>query len=229
MSEPVFCLDDGIGCIELNQHVGDDAVVVHSAQVSFAREKNEIDHDRLVGLINFMMKNHHGSVFEHCSATFLVKAPIFVVREWHRHRTQSYNEWSGRYSVLEPEFYIPNYIRQQTGKPGAYTFEEVTDSMTRTMTRDIIRNTSEHAYGMYEGLLASGIAKEQARVILPVNIYTKFYATANLRNWLKFLELRNSKHAMYEIRQYAKAIEEILFDLYPVTVGAWIGNGRVAP
>ena len=228
MSEPVFCLDDGIGCIELNQHVGDDAVVVHSAQVSFAREKNEIDHDRLVGLINFMMKNHHGSVFEHCSATFLVKAPIFVVREWHRHRTQSYNEWSGRYSVLEPEFYIPSYIRTQVGKPGAYTFEATGDEEA-AFVRSILELGGEHSYAVYQFLLNRGVAKEQARLVLPVNIYTKFYATANLRNWLKFLELRNSEHAMYEIRQYAKAIEEILFDLYPVTVGAWIGNGRIAP
>jgi thymidylate synthase (FAD) len=227
-TQPLICLDDGIGCIELQQWMGSDEMVLHAARVSFAAEKEQADAERMAGLIRFMMDNKHGSVFEHNAVTFLVKAPLFVIREWHRHRTQSYNEWSGRYSKLEPEFYIPTNIRHQVGKPGAYTFDNIDNPVMTAHTREVMWQQGRTAYRHYENMLEAGVAKEQARIILPVNTYSKFYATANLRNWMKFLELRNSKHAMYEIRQYAEAIEESLHVLFPVTMAAFRRTG-VAP
>lgn len=218
------------GKLELVQFMGSDAMVVHAARVSFGADRDEVMSDeRLAGMIRFMMTNKHGSVFEHCVATFYVKAPLMVFREWHRHRTGSYNEESARYSVLKPEFYIPDFIRTQVGKPGAYTFEALEDERDRDVVRSTIENHSLAAYAEYEGMLASGVAKEQARLVLPVNIYSSMYATANLRNWFKFLELRTSEHAMYEIRQYANSIATILGELYPVTYAAWQDNGRIAP
>ena len=157
------------------------------------------------------------------------EAALFVVREWHRHRTQSYNEWSGRYSKLEAEFYVPEFIRSQVGKPGAYTFEPVEEGFLKNVTQTMIDSNGRDAFALYENLLDMGIAKEQARLVLPVNLYTQMYATANLRNWLQFLELRMSEHAMYEIRQYGTIVEEILFKHFPLTIQHFIDNGRTAP
>lgn len=229
LAEPIQCLGDGIGCVQLRQYMGDDQMVLDAAAVSFNRASEPVSEERMKGLIRFMMDNKHGSVFEHCVITFVITAPLFVIREWHRHRTQSYNEWSGRYSKLDPQFYIPSFIRHQVGKPGAYTFEPIAEDETEYMlTRREIQLRSEAAYKSYEDMLGMGIAKEQARLVLPVNLYSKFYATANLRNWMKFLELRNSEHAMYEIRMYAEAIEEMLLALYPETIAAFRRTG-VAP
>lgn len=217
------------GFVRLVQHWGDDKMIVKAARCSFA-DFEEPDEERLTGLIRFMMDNKHGSVFEHCGATFHVKAPLFVFREWHRHRTQSYNEWSGRYSKLESEFYIPDFIRHQVGKPGAYTFEPVEPGeFIYDVTQGLIEKNGKDAYEAYEALLGMGIAKEQARLVLPVNTYSQMYATANLRNWLQFLELRTSTHAMYEIREYAILVEKMLTELFPVTMNRFVENGRIAP
>jgi thymidylate synthase (FAD) len=209
--------------------MGSDRTIINAARVSFNKDQESITEERLKGMIRFMMKNKHGSVFEHCVITFVIKAPLFVIREWHRHRTQSYNEWSGRYSQLEPEFYVPEFVRTQVGKPGAYTFEPISDKAEAQVVRNKITSTSLMAYGAYVKMLEQGVAKEQARLVIPVNTYSKFYATANLRNWMRFLELRNSEHAMFEIRQYAQSIEEMLTALYPECMQAFIDNGRVAP
>lgn len=216
------------GFVRLVQHWGDDAMIVKAARCSFA-DFDQPDPERLAGLIRFMMDNKHGSVFEHCGATFHVKLPLFVVREWHRHRTQSYNEWSGRYSVLQPEFYVPDFVRHQVGKPGAYTFEQVEDGLKKDITQGMIESSGRDAYVSYEAMLDMGIAKEQARLVLPVNLYTQMYATANLRNWLQFLELRTSEHAMYEIREYANMVEFLLAAQFPVTLARFVDNGRIAP
>jgi len=216
------------GFVRRVSHMGSDKTNVQAAKVSFAKSEEELTNETIAGMIRFMMDNKHGSVFEHCVATFHVKLPLFVVREWHRHRTQSYNEWSGRYSKLEAEFYIPTNVRTQVGKPGAYTFEPA-PGFTTMLSQSLIQHNGEEAFRSYESMLEMGIAKEQARLVLPVNLYTQMYATANLRNWMKFLELRTSEHAMYEIREYANAVEHILTNLFPITMSKFIENGRIAP
>jgi thymidylate synthase (FAD) len=183
---------------------------------------------RDAGLISFLMKNRHGTPFEHNSFRFHVKAPLFVFREWQRHRISSYNEWSARYSKLEPEFYIPDNVRSQVGKPGAYSFESVDEEKARIF-RTHLKVNAEHAFHRYEFAMSMGIAKEQARMFLPVNIYSQMYWTVNARSLMNFLSLRNSDQAMWEIREYAKKIEQVFEEKMPVTAAAFVKNDRVAP
>ena len=181
------------------------------------------------GLIRFLIRNRHGSPFEHGYFRFLVKAPIFVVREHHRHRAgHSYNEWSGRYSKMEPEFYVPEYVRTQVGKPGAYSFEPV-DEATRERAADEIEQNARRAFEAYERMLEQGVAKEVARAVLPLSTYTKYYWSCNPRSLMHFCSLRNHEDAQYEIRQYAAAAETFLERLMPITHAAFVANDRTAP
>lgn len=240
------------GFVRLDASMASDLSVVNSARVSFAKQSEyewyceECEdceagtcgadahswEQRLksedAGLIRYLLRNRHGTPFEHSVFRFHVKCPIFVAREWMRHRIGSFNEWSGRYSKLEPEFYIPENIRSQVGKPGAYTFEEMSDD-DKIYVRAHIGEVVKGTWDTYEHLLERGVAKEVARMVLPVNIYTQFYWTINARSLMNFLSLRNSEHAMYEIRQYAIVIEEIFAAAMPVTHEAFIANDRVAP
>lgn len=213
--------------VNLIDSMGTELSIVNAARVSFNEESAELT-DKDVGLIKFLAKNRHASPFEHCTATFRIEAPIFVAREWHRHRTQSYNEWSGRYSQLEPKFYAPDYDRPliQTGKAGAYKFEVPKDDALNIAVFKEFRFSCQTAWDTYEYLLDEGVAKEVARMVLPVNIYTSWYATSNLRNWINFLSLRTDETAMYEIRQLAGSIEESLYKLFPVTMEHWDKAGR---
>jgi thymidylate synthase (FAD) len=216
------------GFLALDGALATDLAVVNGARVSFNQEAQEMT-DRDAGLIRFLMRERHGSPFEHGYFRFLVKAPIFVVREHHRHRAgHSYNEWSGRYSKLEAEFYVPEYVRTQVGKPGAYSFEPV-DEETREMTRREIQENAERAFEAYERLLEQDIAKEVARAVLPLSTYTKYYWSCNPRSLMHFCGLRNHESAQYEIRQYAAAAESFLEQLMPITHAAVVGAGRVAP
>jgi len=216
------------GFLALDGALATDLAVVNGARVSFNQEAQEMS-DRDAGLIRFLMRERHGSPFEHGYFRFLVKAPIFVVREHHRHRAgHSYNEWSGRYSKLEAEFYVPEYVRTQVGKPGAYSFEPV-DEETREMTRREIQENAERAFEAYERLLDQDIAKEVARAVLPLSTYTKYYWSCNPRSLMHFCGLRNHEAAQYEIRQYAAAAETFLEQLMPVTHAAFVAAGRVAP
>ena len=175
------------------------------------------------------MRNRHGSPFEHGYFRFIVKAPLFVVREHHRHRAgHSYNEWSGRYSKIEPEFYVPDFVRTQVGKPGAYTFEPVDDE-TRDAVRREIANSATQAFQAYERMLERGVAKEVARAVLPLSTYTKYFWSCNPRSLMHFCSLRNHAEAQYEIRQYAAAAESFLERSMPATHQAFVTNGRVAP
>jgi len=216
------------GFLALDGALATDLAVVNGARVSFNQEAQEMS-DRDAGLIRFLMRERHGSPFEHGYFRFLVKAPIFVVREHHRHRAgHSYNEWSGRYSKLEAEFYVPEYVRTQVGKPGAYSFEPV-DEETREMTRREIQENAERAFEAYERLLEQDIAKEVARAVLPLSTYTKYYWSCNPRSLMHFCGLRNHEAAQYEIRQYAAAAETFLEQLMPVTHAAFVAAGRIAP
>lgn len=223
----VGVLDKGL--IELQDASSDgDLSVVNAARVSFLSQSDELT-PRDEGLITFLMRERHGTPFEHNYFKFRVKAPLFVFREWHRHRVgHSYNEWSARYSQLAPEFYIPSVVLQQTGKPGAYTYEEFEDENSEQFL-DWLRDASTLAYDLYEKSLELGIAKQQARLFLPVNIYSEMIWTCNARSLMHFLSLRNAPNAQMEIREYAQAAEGFFFDAMPVTAQAFVDNGRIAP
>jgi thymidylate synthase (FAD) len=216
------------GYLALDGAFASDLAVVNAARVSFNAASDEMT-ERDEGLIRFLLRERHGTPFEHGYFRFLVKAPIFVVREHHRHRAgHSYNEWSGRYSRLEPEFYVPDHVRTQVGKPGAYTFEPV-DLAVAESARIEIAAAGEQAFAVYERLLEQGVAKELARTVLPLAMYTKYYWSCNPRSLMHFCSLRNSEHAQYEIREYARAAEEFLQRKLPVTHAAFVANGRTAP
>jgi thymidylate synthase (FAD) len=216
------------GFLALDGALASDLAVVNGARVSFNQE-SDVMTERDEGLIRFLIRENHGSPFEHGYFRFIVKAPLFVVREHHRHRAgHSYNEWSGRYSKMEPEFYVPENVRTQVGKPGAYTFEPV-DEETADLTRRLIEENAERAFEAYEQLLERGVAKEVARTVLPLSLYTKYYWSCNPRSLMHFCSLRNHESAQYEIRQYASAAETFLERLMPVTHAAFVANDRTAP
>jgi thymidylate synthase (FAD) len=216
------------GFLALDACLASDLAVVNGARVSFNLASQQLG-DREEGLIRFLMRDRHGSPFEHGYFRFVVKAPIFVVREHHRHRSgHSYNEWSGRYSKMQAEFYVPDYVRSQVGKPGAYTFEPVAPAV-REGARAEIEGAAEQAFATYERLLDQGVAKEVARTVLPLAMYTKYYWSCNPRSLMHFCSLRNSEFAQHEIREYAQAAESFLRQAMPVTHAAFLENGRVAP
>ena len=222
----VHVLDKGF--LALDGALASDLAVANGARVSFNQAAQELS-ERDEGLIRYLMRDRHGSPFEHGYFRFLVKAPIFVVREHHRHRAgHSYNEWSGRYSKMKAEFYIPENVRSQVGKPGAYTFEPV-DVETKELAQREIETQSRDAFDAYERMLEAGIAKEVARSVLPLNMYTTYYWSCNPRSLMHFCSLRNSEFAQYEIREYAKAAETFLAQTMPVTHAAFVANDRTAP
>src|SRR3954447_7123106 len=165
-TDQLHVLDHGF--VRLDGHLGDDLSVVNAARVSFGK-RSETLADRDAGLIRFLMRERHGSPFEHNAFRFHVKCPIFVAREWFRHRVGSFNERSARYSEMPDEFYVPaaEDVRTQVGKPGAYSFEPV-DPAVAERARERLRAGYESAYGAYQALLADGVAKEVARAVLPV-------------------------------------------------------------
>jgi thymidylate synthase (FAD) len=216
------------GFLALDAALASDLAVVNGARVSFNQESDEMT-ERDEGLVRFLVRERHGSPFEHGYFRFLVKAPLFVVREHHRHRAgHSFNEWSGRYSKLEPEFYVPEYVRSQVGKPGAYSFEPVGPDVAATARAEIAAQ-AEHAFAAYERMLEQGVAKEVARSVLPLATYTKYFWSCNPRSLMHFCSLRNSEHAQFEIREYARAAEGFLLRLMPVTHAAFVANERTAP
>ena len=219
------------GRLELIAVCAHDLDVVNAARVSFNQEETEMN-EKNEGLIRFLMREKHGTPFEHSFFKFRVKAPLFVFREWHRHRVgHSYNEWSARYSQLDPDFYIPESekVVSQFGKPGNYEFAAVEDVQTAEIFREVLYAQSVQAYEQYEKALEIGIAKQQARLFLPVNIYSEMIWSCNPRSLMHFLSLRNSNNAQAEIREYAQAAEELFAGIMPVTHKAFVDHGRVAP
>jgi thymidylate synthase (FAD) len=220
--------------------MGGDDSVVRSARVStggsFAVGPNNLG-ERDKGLINYLMRDRHGTPFEHNGFTFYVEAPIFVFREFMRHRIASYNEESGRYKELEPVFYVPDLKRKliQTGKPGAYIFED--GSLNQLIT--VMRSTYESnklAYEEYQKMLDAGVAREVARGVLPVNIYSSMYVTMNARSLMNFLSLRTMREGTHfpsfpqrEIEMVAEMMENLWAEKMPVTYETFNKNGRVAP
>lgn len=217
------------GFVRLDGWLADDLSVVNSARVSFGRHKTTMDAAD-EGLIRFLMRERHGTPFEHNSFRFHVRCPIFVAREWQRHRVGSFNEFSARYAEMPQDAYLPDhdYVRTQTGKPGAYTFEPV-DHSDAERARMLIQTAYDTAFGVYERLLTGGIAKEIARLVLPVGIYTEFYWTVNARSLMNFLSLRTAPNAQQEMRDYATHIEGFFALHMPITYRAWNESGRVCP
>ena len=217
------------GFVRLDDAMADDLSVVNGARVSFARHKTEMD-DSDAGLIRFLMRERHGTPFEHNSFRFHIRAPIFVAREWFRHRVGSFNEFSMRYAKATDDFYVPepDDVRSQVGKPGAYSFEPVEPEIAET-TREEMRAVYEAAFSAYERLVELGVARELARSVLPVGAYTEFYWTVNARALMNFLSLRNSETAQREIRRYAEAAEQFLAEKMPITYAAFVANDRTAP
>jgi len=217
------------GFVRLDGALADDLSVVNGARVSFARRKEVMD-DSDEGLIRFLMRDRHGSPFEHNAFRFHVRCPIFVAREWFRHRIGSFNEFSLRYARATDDFYVPEAddVRTQVGKPGAYRFEPVEEDVAET-ARQELQAVYDHAYETYTRLVEQGVARELARSVLPVGAYTQFYWTVNARALMNFVSLRNSEFAQLEIRRYAEAVETFFAELMPVTHAAFLANGRIAP
>lgn len=210
--------------VSLEDFMGGDDRACMSAWVSFGNDDQARLEDRkkVKGLINFLYSNKHMTPFESTVFTFRIKTPIFVAREYFRHRSASYNEWSGRYSVMVPEFYIPRPERPliQEGKPGDYYFVPGSDEQY-ALVRANQENSCKVAWKAYEDVLAAGVAKEVARNILPLNTYTYFYVTMNARNLMHFLLLRNEFHALDEIQDVARQMEEFFAEKMPLTYGVY--------
>lgn len=218
------------GEVELLDVMGNDVAVVNAAKVSFAAQVKEMD-EASIGLINFLMKNKHATPFEHVIFKFRIKAPIFVTREWMRHRWSSFNEMSMRYHVPPViNYYIPAYdkIRKQVGKPGSYSFEEIEDEKVKNSFYALMHNSINYADEAYRTMLDMGIAKEIARSVLPVSQYTEFIWTVNARSLINFLSLRNEEAAQYEIREFAGVIETLFAYAMPFTHMAFTQHGRNA-
>jgi thymidylate synthase (FAD) len=227
--------------VELVKSSASDADVIWAARVSTAGEttleKVGESSERDAGLINYLARERHGSPFEHTSMTFFVSAPIFVFREFMRHRIASYNEESGRYRELRPVFYIPNKDRKlvQVGKTGAYTFIDGTPEQL-DITVNAIKETCTLAYENYQKILASGVAREVARAVLPVTLYSSMYVTMNARALMNFLSLRTSSEGSHfpsypqrEIEMVAEKMEKHFAELMPMTYAAFQKSGRIAP
>lgn len=224
--------------VALMQSMGDDHAIVNAARVSTLGNIVLTDSDEKTGLINFLMSNRHGTPFEHNAMTFFISAPIFVFREFHRHRIGwSYNEESGRYTQLKPVFYVPDEDRslQQVGKPGHYQFVPGTEHQINRVAEGH-KFVAIDSYQNYAYLLDLGVAKEVARMTLPVNIYSSMYATCNARSLMSFLSLRTKRedstfpsYPQREIEMVAEKMEIEFAKLFPVTYASFNKNGRVCP
>ena len=209
------------GRVELVDSMGSDMSVVRAARISNGAAMPEWRGAPDERLIQFLAKNKHLSPFEHATFTFYVKAPIFVIREWQRHRTLSYNELSARYKELKPEFFMPDAPRVQDPKNKQSSVEVDAEAMLVNM-RVYMRHAYEQADEWYRKLLAAGIAREIARSVLPVGIYSEMYVTGNFRNWMQWFDLRSTPEAQAEIRQYAYAIAPYLVAKMPLSFQAWM-------
>lgn len=220
--------------VELTDSMGGDESIVRFARVSSGSTGDETS-DK--GLIRMLMRDRHGSPFEAPVLQFRVECPIFVAREFFRHRIASYNEVSGRYRELDPVFYVPGPDRpiRQIGKPGAYTFEPGTEDQ-RDTTVELHKEIAVNAWGMYKSLLKNNVAREISRNVLPLSIYTSFFVNVNLRSLLNFLSLRwrhdestTPTFPLYEISLVAQQLDEYAREVAPIAMEAFTEFGRVAP
>jgi thymidylate synthase (FAD) len=224
----IFTYGDNIGSVSLVDYMGSDITVVNSARVSFGIEKSELDR-RDKRLINYLIKHRHTSTLEHNLITFKFVVPLFVRSQHHRHRTWSYNEISRRYTDKNLQFYEPLEFRTQHESNRQASNEDNTANPTITpqfidsyiSASDAMKSWHVQSLDFFNKLIDAGVCREQARGVLPQNLYTEYYGTVNLNNLLKFVELRTHEGAQWEIQKVAEACLELATDLFPVTVNAY--------
>lgn len=214
-SKEIKVLDHGY--VRYVDHMGSDERIVEAARVSFKSPLKGEEADR--SLLEYLYKNKHTSPFEMVKLTLNVKLPIFIMRQYVRHRMQNLNEVSARYSQLPPEFYIPSVWRKQDVKNKQSSVES--KELNHEDHTNGLSSFCNAAYGEYERMLSYGVAREMARMILPINIYTEVYSTWDLKNLLHFIGLRDDAHAQAEIQEYGRAIKEICTDLFPWSMAAY--------
>jgi thymidylate synthase (FAD) len=209
------------GFVRLVDYLGSDSRIVQAARVSYGEGTKSFRQDK--GLISYLMRNEHTSPFEQVNFTFHIKMPIFVARQWIRHRTARVNEISGRYSVMANEAYIPDmeHINFQSDDNKQGRSDEPVDQKTREQVASILKADQERAFAAYHEMLDLGIARELARIDLPLSLYTQWYWQMDLHNLFHFLKLRLDNHAQYEIRVYAEAILEIIRTVCPMACEAF--------
>lgn len=227
MKNKIFIYDDNIGFVEYVQHMGDDLTIVNSARVSFGKHKTEID-NRDKKLIKYLIDNRHTSTLEHNVVTLRFKVPLYVRSQHHRHRTWSYNEISRRYTGETLEFYEPNLYRTQHKSNRQASNEEelidpiiipdLSDSSVGLSASHCMLKHHELSVRFYNDLIKGGVCREQARGVLPQNLYTEYYGTVNLNNLIKFIDLRIDSHAQWEIQKVAEACKKIATDLWPIAM-----------
>ena len=228
MQKRIELYDDKIGFVEYVDHMGSDLTVVNSARVSFGKHKEQLD-EKDKKLISYLIKHKHTSTLEHCNVTFRFKVPLFVRSQHHRHRTWSYNEISRRYTDFNIEFYEPEMFRTQH-KSNRQASNENDKNNPKVYSQEhqagvsadwLIKHHHKRALKIFDELLNAGVCREQARGVLPQNMYTEYYGTVNLNNLLKFINLRIHKGAQWEIQKVAMACKEITSHLYPLTIMAY--------
>ena len=220
---------DGIGSVEYVQHMGNDITVVNAARVSFGKHKEEMD-EKDKRLIRYLVKHKHTSTFEHNVITFRFVVPLFVRSQHHRHRTWSYNEISRRYTDENLRFYEPTSFRTQsksnrqasnTDEINPIMIPDLSNSDYGTRASQIITEHHTASVSLYNDLMSKGVCREQARGVLPQNLYTEYYGTVNLGNLLKYIDLRTHKGAQWEIQKVAEACLKIASSLFPETISAF--------
>ena len=202
----------GQGWIGLVDRLGTETSIVNAARVSFGKIRTEMD-DRDAALVRYLIKNHHTSPLDHVVFTFLVHCPLFIRSQWHRHRTWSYNEISRRYTDVDIEFYTPPELREQAESDRQAS--RPAEHLDQAACKALIEEHHKRSLDLYHKLLEQGVCREQARGVLPQDMMTTFWATVDLNNLLKFLELRDSDHAQWEIREYAIAIKKLIKPDFP--------------
>ena len=227
----IHLYDDKIGSVSLVAHMGTDLTIVNSARVSFGNKKTELD-DKDRRLIKFLVKHKHTSTFEHNVATFKFVVPLFVRSQHHRHRTWSYNEISRRYTEKNMDFYLPSRFRTQHKSnrqasnpeelidPKVWPEDSILAKSSMTMS-ELLQIRTRDCVGTYNDMIERGICREQARMVLPQNLYTEYYGTCNLSNLLKFIDLRLHEGAQWEIQKVAEACLDIASDLWPIAVASY--------
>ena len=227
----VDIFEDGIGSVEYVSHNGDDVMFVNAARVSFGAHKEKID-DKDIKLIRYLIDHNHTSPFEHCSITFRFVVPLFIRSQHHRHRTWSYNEISRRYTSVDIQFYEPESFRTQHKSnrqasnnvlinPDMNEFRDRPLPVTPHYASEAVKHHNAKSLDLFNKLLERGVCREQARGVLPQNLYTQYYGTVDIHNLLKFIDLRMHEGAQWEIQQVAKACLEIVSNFFPITVQAW--------
>lgn len=220
---------DNIGCVELIDHMGSDLTVVNAARVSFGAHKEELD-ARDEKLINYLAEHRHTSPFEHCSVTFRVKVPLFVRSQHHRHRVWKFNETSRRYTAENIEFFAPTLYRAQHKSNRQASIDEpkrVWLSDGRGDAHEAFVGAHSASERLFEHLLEAGVCREQARGVLPQNLYTTYYATVDLSNLMKFYTLRTHEGAQWEIRRLAEGMAELVKPLFPVAWAALLKRAQM--